>query len=104
MGRLKALAFSNGEKRLEPEVYLLTLILHWPLISCYYIPFPKFKLSFLGDSTYTRINQKWKQTRLTCKSSAASLPFSPEFLVYSSMVQDGCARFTSASSVRRMSV
>lgn len=41
---------------------------------------------------------------LTCRSRAVSLPLSPAFLVYSSMVQEGWPRFTSASSVSRMSV
>lgn len=45
-----------------------------------------------------------KQMGLTCRSNAAILPLSPEFLVYSSMVHDGWARFTSASSVNLMSV
>lgn len=60
-------------------------------------------MHILETSIYNQAIQI-KQMGLTCRSKAAILPLSPEFLVYSSMVHDGWARFTSASSVNLMSV
>ena len=54
-------------------------------------------------SGFPHLTPPWAK-RLTCRSRAVSLPLSPELRAYSSMVQEGWPRFTSASSVSRMSV